>query len=51
MIDLCGYGTSMVKPNSRVFQLFGYSSEMYDLAKRMEIDPKALIKAIEAIEI
>lgn len=48
-IDLCGYGTTMFKPNNKVYQLFGYSSEMYELAKRMEIDPKALIKAIEAI--
>jgi hypothetical protein len=39
----------MFKPNNKVYQLFGYSSEMYELAKRMEIDPKALIKAIEAI--
>ena len=50
-IDLCGYGTTMFKPNNKVYQLFGYSSEMYELAKRMEIDPKALIKAIEAIVI
>jgi len=50
-IDLCSYGTTMFKPNNKVYQLFGYSSEMYELAKRMEIDPKALIKAIEAIVI
>jgi hypothetical protein len=50
-IDLCGYGTTMFKPNNKVYQLFGYSSEMYELAKRMEIDPKALIKEIEAIVI
>jgi hypothetical protein len=50
-IDLCGYGTTMFKPGNKVYQLFGYSSEMYELAKRMEIDPKALIKEIEAIVI
>lgn len=50
-VDLCGYGTSMFKPNSKVYQIFGYSAEMYEMAKKMEIDPKALIKEIEAIVI
>lgn len=50
-IDMCGYGTTMFKNNNKVFQLFGYSAEMFELAKRMEIDPKAIIKEIEAIVI
>jgi hypothetical protein len=50
-IDMCGYGTTVIKPGSKVYQLFGYSSEMYELAKKVEIDPKALIKAINAIVI
>jgi hypothetical protein len=51
MVDLCGYGTTMLKPGSNVYQLFGYSSEMFEMAKKVEIDPKAIIKEIEAIEI
>ncbi len=50
-VDMCGYGTTMFKSNNKVFQLFGYSAEMFELAKRMEIDPKAIIKEIEAIVI
>ena len=49
-IDLCGYGNTMFKGN-RVYQLLGYSAEIYELIKKVEIDPKALIKEIEAIEI
>lgn len=50
-IDICGYGTTMFKPGEKVYSIFGYSSDIYELIKRVEIDPKALIKAIEAIEI
>ena len=50
-IDLVGYGTTMFKPGNRVYQLFGYTAEMYEMVKRVELDPKAIIKAIEAIEI
>jgi hypothetical protein len=50
-IDLTGYGTTMFKPGNRIYQLFGYSAEMYEMVKRVELDPKAIIKAIEAIEI
>jgi len=50
-VDMCGYGTTMFKNNNKVFQLFGYSAEMFELAKRMEINPKAIIKEIEAIVI
>ena len=51
MVDMCGYGTTMIKPGNKVYQLFGYSSEMFELARKMEIDPKAIIKEIEAIVI
>lgn len=50
-IDLCGYGTTMFKPGNQVYALHGYSADIYELVKKVEIDPKALIKAIEAIEI
>lgn len=49
-VDLCGYGTTMFK-SKKTFQILGYSSDIYELIKKVEIDPKALIKEIEAIEI
>jgi hypothetical protein len=50
-IDICGYGTTMFKPGNKVYSLFGYSADIYELVKKVEIDPKAIIKEIEAIEI
>jgi 60 kDa SS-A/Ro ribonucleoprotein len=50
-VDIAGYGTTMFKPGSKVYQIFGYSADIYELIKKVEIDPKALIKEIEAIEI
>jgi len=50
-VDLCGYGTTMFKPGSKVYGIYGYSADIYELIKKVEIDPKALIKEIEAIEI
>jgi hypothetical protein len=50
-VDICGYGTTMFKPGNKVYGIYGYSSDIYELIKKVEIDPKALIKAIEAIEI
>lgn len=50
-IDLCGYGTTSIKPSGRVYKLFGYSSEIYELAGKIEIDIKALIKDINAINL
>lgn len=50
-VDICGYGTTMFKPGNKVYKIFGYSSDIYELIKKVEIDPQALIKEIEAIEI
>ena len=50
-VDICGYGTTMFKPGSKVYSIFGYSSDIYELIKKVEIDPQALIKEIEKIEI
>lgn len=51
-VDMCGYGTTMANPkNPKVFSLFGYSAEMVRVASQMEIDPKTLIKEIEAIRL
>ena len=49
-VDLCGYGTTMFK-SKKTFQILGYSADIYELIKKVELDPKALIKEIEAIEI
>lgn len=50
-IDIRGYGTTMFKPNSRLYQLFGYSKDIYELVKKVEVDPKALLNEIESIKI
>ena len=51
-INICGYSTSTLKPTTgKLYQLSGYTSEMYELVRKVEIDPKAVLKAIEAIEI
>jgi 60 kDa SS-A/Ro ribonucleoprotein len=50
-IDITGYGTTSIKPGQKVFQIFGYSAEIYELIKKVEIDPKQILKEIEAIQI
>ncbi|MBS1735371.1 MAG: TROVE domain-containing protein [Bacteroidetes bacterium] len=50
-INIAGYGTTSIKPNNKVYQLFGYSADIYELVKKVEISPLEIIKAIEAIEI
>lgn len=50
-IDITGYGSTMFKPNKNVIQLFGYSADIYEMAKKVELDPRALLKEIEAIVI
>ena len=50
-INIAGYGTTSIKPGSKVYQLFGYSADIYELVKQVEVDPKALIREIEKIEI
>lgn len=51
-INLCGYANSMVNPNNKkVFQLFGYSSEVYEIVKKQEIDYNALLNEVKKINI
>jgi len=50
-IDLCGYGTSMFKQNEKLINLFGYSSDIYEMVKTSEINPKQILKEIRAIVI
>lgn len=49
-INLCAYGTSMLNPNNKkVFQIMGYSSEIYDIVKKSEVDYNALLTEVKKI--
>jgi len=50
-IDLQGYGTTMFKKDNNVVHLFGYSSDIYEQVKSVEMDVKQVLKDIEAIVI
>ena len=50
-IDIQGYGSTMFKQEKKVCQLYGYSQDIYEMAKKVELDPRALLKEIEAIVI
>lgn len=50
-INLCGYSTTMFKPQKKVIDLFGYSKDIYEYIKVAEIDPEKILKEINAIEI
>ena len=50
-IDIAGYGTSMFKPGNKLYQLFGYTSELYELIRKVEADPKVLLEEINNIVI
>ena len=51
VINLCGYGPTMIKQNTKVHRIFGYTADIYETAKKTEIDPEAVIAEINAIEI
>lgn len=50
-INLVGYGPTAMKQNTKVHRIHGYSADIYELARKTEIDPAVVIKEIEAIEI
>lgn len=50
-IDLCGYGDTMFKQSDKLINLYGYSSDIYEMVKSAEIDPKAILKEIRKIVI
>lgn len=50
-INLCGYGTTMFKPGKNVYSIFGYGSGIYELVKKVELNPNALIEEINKIQI
>lgn len=51
VINICGYGPTMIKENSHVHRIFGYNADIYETAKRCEIDLNAVIAEINKIEI
>jgi 60 kDa SS-A/Ro ribonucleoprotein len=50
-IDITGYGTKMFKNNDKVMNLFGYSADIYESIKTVELDPNKILKEIESINI
>jgi hypothetical protein len=50
-IDLCGYGDTMFKQNEKLINLFGYGSDIYEMIKTAEINPKAILDEIRKIVI
>lgn len=50
-IDLCGYGNTMFKQNDKMINLFGYSSDIYEMVKSSEVNPKAILNEIRKIVI
>jgi hypothetical protein len=50
-IDIAGYGTTMFKPGNKVYSLFGYSADIYELVSKVEINPLIIIEEINKIEI
>jgi 60 kDa SS-A/Ro ribonucleoprotein len=50
-IDMAGYGTSMFKAGNNIYSINGYGSDIYELVKKVEINPQVLIDEIEAIQI
>lgn len=51
VINMAGYGPTMLKENSHVHRLYGYSAEIYEAAKRCELDYDAVINEIKNIVI
>jgi hypothetical protein len=50
-VNLCGYSTTMFKQNQKLINLFGYSSDIYEMVKQAEINPEQILKEIRKIEI
>lgn len=50
-VNLCGYGTSMFKETNKLVNIFGYSADIFEQVKKVEIDPKQILKEIDAINI
>jgi len=51
IINICGYAPTMIKESTHVHRLYGYTADIYETAKRVEIDVEAVIHQINEIEI
>jgi hypothetical protein len=51
VINMCGYAPTMLKESTHVHRLFGYSPDVYEAAKRCELDYNAVINEINKIVI
>lgn len=50
-INIVGYAPTMTKAGSRIFRLFGYSSDIYEKIPKLEMNINEVIDAINRIEI
>lgn len=50
-INLCGYTTTATKTTNTISRIYGYSADIYDKIKELELDKEAVIKAIREINI
>lgn len=50
-IDIQGYGTTMFKQDKKLITIYGYNSDIYEYVKKAEVDPKAILAEIDAIQI
>jgi hypothetical protein len=48
--DLKGYGTLQF-PQERVFCLAGWSERVFDIMQKLDRDPEALVREVEAISL
>jgi hypothetical protein len=51
LVNIVGYGPTVMKAGNKVFRIFGYSKDIYETAKKVELDPNVVIKAINQINI
>lgn len=50
-INLVGYATTATKTTNTISRIYGYSADIYDKIKELELDKDAVIKAIREINI
>jgi hypothetical protein len=50
-VHMSGYNTTMFKPGQKVIDIFGYGSDIYEMIKKAEMNPKAILEEIENIKI
>lgn len=50
-IHMAGYGTTMFRQDKKMYDIFGYGSDIYEYVKKAELDPKAVLDEINKIEI